>query len=178
MRVRGRRLQRGFTLTELMAVVAIMGILATLAITLFTGQSRASKTGEATAVIQSIRAAEERYRAENQLYFGNSSEWYPSTGKGPTRHSFTQTGDEYDNVWKTLKPTVDRPVQFGYQVNSGLPGAALPVVVTARKFPSGTLPTEPWYVVQARADADSDDKWCAIVASSFSPEVFIENEGE
>jgi type IV pilus assembly protein PilA len=177
MAVRLRRRQRGFTLTELMAVVAIMGILALLATTLFVGHSRASKTGEAMAVMQAIRAAEERYRAENQVYFGNSTVWSPTDGKGDKRHSFLALGEDYA-MWKTLSPTVNRPVQFGYRVNTGLPGEELPAVATSRKFASGTKPTEPWYVVQARADADSDNTYCAMVASSFSPEVISENEGE
>jgi prepilin-type N-terminal cleavage/methylation domain-containing protein len=171
--------QRGFTLTEVMAVVAIMGVLATIAIGSFVGHSRASKTGEAMAVVQAIRAAQERYRAENQVYFARDSrEWYPTTGVGDKRTTFAQPGNsEYDAMWKELKPTVDKPVGFGYWVDTGLPGDALPVVKTSRKFASGTV-NEPWYVVQAQADADGDGTFCRVTASSMNPDVFVEDDGE
>src|SRR5258706_3615758 len=134
MRVRRRPAERGFTLTELMAVVAIMGILATIATTLFVGQSKASKAAEAMGVVQATRAAEERNRAENQLYVGNPTIWYPGDGKGQARRSFKDPDSADYALWKQLNPTVDRPVQFGYRVNSGLPGDSLPAVVTERKF--------------------------------------------
>jgi prepilin-type N-terminal cleavage/methylation domain-containing protein len=175
-----RARQRGFTLTELLAVVAIMGVLATLAISQFVAHSRASKTGEAMAVVQAIRAAQERYRSENQVYLAeNSTAWYPTTGVGDKRASFIMADHaDYEELWKPLKPTVDRPVGFGYRVNSGLPGDALPDVATTRKFAPGTLVTEPWYVVQAQADADEDGTFCRVVASSMNPEVTIENDAE
>src|SRR5262245_61103670 len=112
-----RTRQRGFTLPELMAVVAIMGLLATIALSKFSGQMRASKTGEATAVVQAIRAAEERYRSENQVYLADdSTTFYPTSGVGDTRASFTAPSHtDYAAIWQKLKPTVDRPVGFGYR---------------------------------------------------------------
>jgi prepilin-type N-terminal cleavage/methylation domain-containing protein len=173
-----RARQRGFTLTELMAVVAIMGVLAVLGLNALNGHLRASKTGEALSVIQAIRASEERYRAEHQQYFGNSTKWCPSDGVGDVRRSFFASDCDED-LWQTLRPDVERGVQFGYRVASGKPGDALPAsteIVTSRKFPAGTTPSEPWYVVQARADADADGTFCGIVATSFNPEVIVENE--
>ena len=171
--------QRGFTLTELMAVVAIMGILATLAISSFVGHAKASKTGEATATVQAIRAAQERYRAENQVYLArNSSGWYPTSGVGDTRTSFVMTShSDYADLWRLLRPAVERPVGFGYWVNSGLPGDDLPTLPTEKKFAATTV-SEPWYVVQAQADADEDGTFCRVVASSMNPDVLIEDDGE
>jgi prepilin-type N-terminal cleavage/methylation domain-containing protein len=171
--------QRGFTLTELMAVVAIMGILAALGLNALNGHMRASKTGEALSVVQAIRASQERYRAEHQQYFGNSTAWCPSEGVNDIERFafFSPSCDE--ELWQTLRPDVERKVQFGYRVASGGPGDALPAdgaIVTARKFPSSTTPSEPWYVVQAKADEDLDGTFCGVVATSFSPEVIVENE--
>ncbi len=178
-RRRMRSRQRGFTLTELMAVVAIMGILATMAITAFVGHSKASKTGEAMAVVQAIRGAQERYRSEHQVYLDrDSKEWYPTNGIGDTRASFVASGNEYDELWKRLNPAVNRPVGFGYWVDTGLPGEELPTVATSKKFASGSSVSEPWYVVQAQADVDDDGTFCRVVASSMNPEVIIENDGE
>jgi hypothetical protein len=132
------------------------------------------------AVVQAIRAAQERYRAENQVYLQqDSTAWYPSDGVGDTRHSFVKASHaDYNALWKPLSPTVDRPVGFGYRVNTGLPGAELPTVSTEKKFASGAAGTEPWYVIQAQADADSDGVFCRVVASSLNPDVLIENDGE
>lgn len=162
-----------------MAVVAIMSALAVLALNALNSHMKASKTSEALSVVQAIRAAEERYRAENQQYFGNSTRWCPSDGKGDLRHPFYNGCDSA--VWETLRPDVERGVQFGYRVASGAPGTPLPSgndIVTQRKFAAGTVASEPWYVVQARADADEDGVYCGVVATSFSSEVIVENETE
>lgn len=155
-----------------------MGILATIALNFFVGHSKASKSSEAVAVVQAIRAAEERYRSENQVYFGDSTAYYPTDGKGATRHSFIAASHADYALWNTLKPVVDRPVGFGYWVNTGLPGEPLPTVASSRKFATGSAASEPWYVVQARADIDGDDTYCVVVASSLNPDLHVENEGE
>ena len=58
-RARGMRSSRGFSLVEMMVVVAITAILAMIGITLFRKYIGSSKGTEAMAVIQAIRAAEE-----------------------------------------------------------------------------------------------------------------------
>jgi type II secretory pathway pseudopilin PulG len=171
-----------------MAVVAIMGVLAALALNALNSHMKASKTGEALSVVQAIRASQERYRAENQQYFGNSTQWCPSDGVASGDHEHpVETRQRFfredcdPGVWQTLRPDVERRVQFGYRVASGGPGAPLPSaseIITARKFPAGTTPSEPWYVVQAQADDDKDGVFCGVVATSFFPEVIVENEIE
>jgi len=58
----------GFTLIELMIVVAIIGILAAIAIPNFLKFQLRSKTGEAKANLAAIRTAEEGYFSEYSTY--------------------------------------------------------------------------------------------------------------
>ncbi len=59
---RGQRKESGgFTLLELMIVIIILGILASVAIPQFTKSVRRSRTGEAKANISALRGSEMRY---------------------------------------------------------------------------------------------------------------------
>ena len=62
--------REGFTLIELMIVVAIIGILAAIAIPNFLKFQLRSKTGEAKANLAAIRTAEEGYFSEYGIYVG------------------------------------------------------------------------------------------------------------
>ena len=59
---------RGFTLIELMIVVAIIGILAAIAIPNFVKFQCRSKQSEAKGSLKAIYTAEESYRAEQDKY--------------------------------------------------------------------------------------------------------------
>ena len=59
---------KGFTLIELMIVVAIIAILAAIAIPNYLRYAMKSKTAEATTNLGAIRTGEEAYYAENDLY--------------------------------------------------------------------------------------------------------------
>ena len=58
----------GFTLIELMLVVAILGVLAAIAIPLLATYQLRSKTAEAKTNLAAIRVLQESYYSENQLY--------------------------------------------------------------------------------------------------------------
>jgi prepilin-type N-terminal cleavage/methylation domain-containing protein len=183
-----RRAQRGITLVELMVVVVIVGILASTGIAAMRKHTNASRSSEALAMVQSIRAAEEQYRALRMLYLnvsttGNAG-WFPRDPRddGLVKVPFltpASAATHVDNAaWLTLSPTVSGPVQFGYKVNAGLPGQ---VMTAPDEVVSGTgwgTPTEPWYVVQAIADADSDGVTAYFLASSLTDAVYVTREGE
>lgn len=68
----------GFTLIELMIVVAIIGILAAIAIPNFLKFQLRSKTGEAKTNLAALRTAEEGYFAEYGVYIAAAD--YPGVG--------------------------------------------------------------------------------------------------
>lgn len=180
--------RRGFTLTELMVVVVIAGILAAIAVRSLTKHVSASHSIEALTMVQSIRAAQERYRSMHSVYLdvSQSNTWYPrdpSAGHGGADKTtfFQAPGDAAhpDNArWLTLNPTVAGPVMFGYRTTAGLPGEGMTapaVEVSGLNWPSTN---EPWYVIEAIADADGDKVTAYYLASSINGEVFRQNEGE
>lgn len=191
------RRQAGFSLTELMAVVVIMGILAVTGITYFRKHALASKVTEAQAMVQSIRGAEERYRAENRQYLpitaasatlpscASPSGLYPASPDGARRTFFlAQTSSDNNNpLWWQLRPTTSGTVQFGYAVQAGPPStiARIPLppdIASLPTPPTMPLPTDSWYVIEAIADNNNNGVCCIVAGTSLNGEVYVQNEGE
>ncbi len=63
-----RKIQRGFTLTEVLIVVAIIGLLATLVIPRFSSQGERGVVAEAVGMLTALRQAEAAYQLENAAY--------------------------------------------------------------------------------------------------------------
>ena len=85
-----RRLQ-GFTLIEVMIVVAIIAILAAIALPSYQDSVRKSRRADALRVIGEIRMAQERWRADRPTY-GTLAE-VGNPGAGSNYYTYTVTGN-------------------------------------------------------------------------------------
>ncbi len=180
-----RALSAGFTLIELMIVVAIVGILAVIGLVGYRKIVLVSKLTEAKNVISGVRIAQESYKVERGTYANITgarcpagagsgqfkTQWNPGCGGAPS--------------WAALPIHVDGPVQFGYttvaQASPGLaapPSAGEPTLFVT--IPA-TLGTDPWYFVTAAADLDgigSDPNMTELVGTSWQNTIFTYQEGE
>lgn len=64
---------KGFTLVELMIVVAILGILASIAVPLYSGYIAGSKRQEAKSNLETIRLLEEQAYADQRTYIAGDT---------------------------------------------------------------------------------------------------------
>lgn len=168
-------------MVELLAVVAMVGILAAVAMVSYRSYLNASRTSDAKAIIGAIRIAEENYRAETLSYLnvsGTLTNFYPAAPDGKKRHFHDPSKTALYAAWKTLDVTTDSPTTFGFAVVSGGPGDTIGAVPGITQQPSWPTPSEPWYVVLAAGDQDGDSTYSYLVASSFTGEIYVENEAE
>ena len=166
-------------MVELLAVVAMVGILAALAIVGYRRYLNAARTSDAKAVIGSIRIAQESFRAETLSYLNASTgltQWYPKAPDGG-RHLWDNPSHARHTQWQMLNPATDSHTTFGFAVVAGNPGDVIPALTTVDS-PAWLTPVEPWYIIQAAGDGDSNGTFSMLAASSFSSEVYVELEGE
>jgi prepilin-type N-terminal cleavage/methylation domain-containing protein len=182
-RMVNRAHSRGYTLVELMVVVVMVAVLATLAVYGVRRYVFAAKSSEFNWVIQDIKAAQESFRLETHRYLHISDvigvgQLYPNANPNADKQWWGRAGGgPLEETWRVLNLSYPEPVQFGYACAAGGPTDAVPQPGTAETLPWPT-PTEPWYVVKGVGDLDEDDKNSIYVSSSFSAHVYIENEGE
>lgn len=173
--------ERGFTLIELMTVVAIVGVLATLGLVSYRKFITSSKTSEAIYMVGSIRAAEESFRAETLQYLNVSAafaSYYPSTSQGAYKTAWDVTGHTDATAWRQLGVRSDGPVYYGYKVQAGAAGGTILALTGLASPPTWAAPTDLWYVIQARGDVNGNGIYSYVAASSYTSEIYIENEGE
>src|SRR5688572_22183331 len=112
------RRQRGFTLVELMIVVAVIAILAVVAVPAFFKETRKAKSdSEVTAMFAELRSREEQYKIENNVYLAAAA--CPSTpsATGTATTSCTGTGSPWANLKVNPQFTT---LRCSYTVNVGL----------------------------------------------------------
>jgi len=71
--------QRGLTLVELMVVVAVMAIIATVAYPMYTAQVQKTRRADAKIALESIAMAQERFYTVNGFYTDDYTDLYTGT---------------------------------------------------------------------------------------------------
>ncbi len=172
----------GFTLVELMVVILIMGILATLGIVGFRRKMNEAKKSEALAGLQSIGAAQQAHLAETGVYLNvspNLSSYYPSGMASGYRYSFW--GHSGSALWERLAPEMPQQVSYAYATTAGKPFTAPgnpDPNVEGLVWPAPADIREPWYVVAARGDVDGDGEYAYFLSTNLISKVHIQNGAE
>lgn len=175
---------RGFTLVELLAVVAIIGVMAALATYSTRKYIQSSKVSEAYSMLADIKSGQEAYKAETFQYLDVSGSlaccatYYPSTTANNRKTQWGAPLPPISDRWATLGVFPDAPVMFTYASVAAQPGTAPPEPPDDFVW---NFPADPdWsYVAVAAADLDGDGSvFTYVVGSSFTSEIQTENAGQ
>lgn len=111
-------MQKGFTLIELMIVVAIIGILASIAVPTYQDHVRRGAISDATAALSSDRITLEQYFQDNRTY-ANPAGSVTCGGIRPVSTYFTVACDATDTTFiVTVSGEIDSIVDgFNYTIN-------------------------------------------------------------
>lgn len=142
------RNRQGFTLVELMVVVAIIGLLSVIAVPSYLQMRMRIKVAEAKANLGAIRVTEHAYYAEHNHYVGNQA-FIPDRALDPQgRLPWTP-----NTRFSLLGYAPDGTVFYSY----GLSGA--------------DYPTD-GFTAQATADIDADGSWAVWSITVGNKELF------
>lgn len=144
----GMKRTQGFSITELMIAIVIIGVLASLAIPGFSSYINRSRVTEAATFLGEIKQRQESYRDEFGLYCAvNGTNWgtyNPTTIPGIDPVTWTPTAE-----WSQLGASPDGPVRFQYATVAGFPGVGVPAG-------SNLDDDDHWFAARAQGDLNDD----------------------
>jgi prepilin-type N-terminal cleavage/methylation domain-containing protein len=160
-----RKAQSGFTLVEIMIVVAIIGVLAAVALPSFSGESRKAKGDtEVAAFFGELKVRQEQYALENGRYLStgaSESATFPATPAAAGQVLGTLPA-----TWQSLKVrTPESSARCAYVVVAGTRTDSPGAMATSFGF---TVPAKNWFYILARCDLDGN--------SSVDSYYFISND--
>ena len=179
---------RGFTLVELMIVVAIIGVLAVVAGTAYRRYMDSGRTAEAMSMLGEIRAKEEAYRAEVSVYAGWSAGAEAASNSlpqvdgggcttGSTKEPCPKAVPTTNAVWNNLGINPGRAtLQCGYVVNSGKIGDSVSGTIGSGLLGSAAQTTPWWYAIAICDNDGSTGTNATFATASTTMVVSAQNE--
>ena len=182
---RKKRDARGFTLVEMMIVVAIIAVLAVLAVAGYRKLITSSHTSEATAMVNAIRQAQEEYHSETQVYANVSpslAAFYPNSTPGMFKTAWGASCSQCNGApapqWSDLPVHVDGPVMFGYATTAGVAGSTpnpLSVTVNGHAVTFPAPSPNDWFAIGSQGMPDGVTK-INVYAESWDNNLFVSGD--
>jgi prepilin-type N-terminal cleavage/methylation domain-containing protein len=147
---RHRRAQAGFTLLEIMIVVALIGILAAVVVPSWIRESRKAKgDSEITAMFAEIATKQEQYKIDSGVYLSASTcPSAPSSGGVDFNATCVTSG----SAWASLRvSSPESKLRCTYAVTAGAAGATL---TPPTGFTVANQPVGGWYYILGVCDLD------------------------
>lgn len=172
-----RRGEPGFTLLEIVASLAVVGILTAVALPTFSGETRKSKAAEVAPLFSDLRVRLEEYLQENGTYPPTVGEtaWNPATAPG-ARVSLDLAAPGWQPLHVRLSG--DSAVLCRYTFATGLAGDATNIGPQGAAL-GFTAPSADWYYLLAKCDMDGDPSTLSwYFASNSDTTVRRDSEGQ
>ncbi len=180
---KGTMSERGFTLVELLLVLAALAILSAVGWVAWRRYARKAKSSEVYAMIAAMKQAEESYKAETGAYVSTGSsetDFYPvlgSQGTEPTRKPFDVQSASAG--WKALNVSPpSKSLYCGYVAIAGAANSWTGAGARGQSLFGGKVPTTPWYYIRATCDLDGKSSVNSFFETTFDREtIYVGNEG-
>jgi len=112
------RFQGGFTLVELMIVVALIGVLSAIAVPGFLSYQARSRRAESYSNLSALAVAQKGYQATGGTYHDSALPWPDSAAYGGLGTSKMEWDDASEGAYEELGWSPEGEVFYSYQSNT------------------------------------------------------------